>query len=334
MEGISGNRVPKVSIIVPVYKVEKYLRKCIDSIINQTLKDIEIILVDDGSPDKCGKICDEYAAKDTRIKVIHKENGGLSSARNAGMEVAEGEYIGFVDSDDWIESDMYMTLWQKAKDINADLVNCDYFRNNDRIKTNIQKNIVYDKKCIDELLTTSNSNKVLWFVWRNIYRRELINDYNIHFMEGNVIEDSPFNLLFLLNCNKICSIDSAFYHYIENPDSIMMSKDQNGLTLKLSRLIKEKIRIYNTFSREELKQDLYNYTISHTLVMLLSNLFMKRLKLNELVTELGRIRNSEMIASSYKNCNSINSVTYKLKIILYLMKYRLYFVVAALSSLR
>ena len=147
MEGISGNRVPKVSIIVPVYKVEKYLRKCIDSIINQTLKDIEIILVDDGSPDNCGKICDEYAAKDTRIKVIHKENGGLSSARNAGMEVAEGEYIGFVDSDDWIESDMYMTLWQKAKDINADLVNSDYFRNNDRIKTNIQKNIVYDKKC-------------------------------------------------------------------------------------------------------------------------------------------------------------------------------------------
>ena len=105
MEGISGNRVPKVSIIVPVYKVEKYLRKCIDSIINQTLKDIEIILVDDGSPDNCGKICDEYAAKDTRIKVIHKENGGLSSARNAGMEVAEGEYIGFVDSDDWIETD-------------------------------------------------------------------------------------------------------------------------------------------------------------------------------------------------------------------------------------
>ena len=106
MEGICGNRVPKVSIIVPVYKVEKYLRKCIDSIINQTLKDIEIILVDDGSPDNCGKICDEYAAKDTRIKVIHKENGGLSSARNAGMEVAEGEYIGFVDSDDWIESDL------------------------------------------------------------------------------------------------------------------------------------------------------------------------------------------------------------------------------------
>ena len=169
----------KVSVILPVYNASDYLHQCMDSIVGQTLKDIEIILVDDGSPDNCGKICDEYAAKDTRIKVIHKENGGLSSARNAGMEVAEGEYIGFVDSDDWIESDMYMTLWQKAKDINADLVNCDYFRNNDRIKTNIQKNIVYDKKCIDELLTTSNSNKVLWFVWRNIYRRKLINDYKL-----------------------------------------------------------------------------------------------------------------------------------------------------------
>ena len=97
---------PKISIIVPVYKVELYLEKCINSILNQTFKDFELILVDDGSPDRCGEICDEYAKKDNRIVVVHKENGGQASARNVGLDIARGDYIGFVDSDDWIERDM------------------------------------------------------------------------------------------------------------------------------------------------------------------------------------------------------------------------------------
>ena len=95
-----------ISIIVPIYKVEKYIRQCVDSIINQTYEDIEIILVDDGSPDNCPQICDDYAKTDSRVKVIHKENGGIMSARKAGLKVATGEYIGFVDGDDWIEADM------------------------------------------------------------------------------------------------------------------------------------------------------------------------------------------------------------------------------------
>ena len=100
----------KISVIVPVYKVEPYLRKCLDSIVGQTHRNLEIILVDDGSPDNCGAICDEYAARDERIKVIHKENGGVASARNAGLAVASGDYIGWVDSDDWIETDMMSQL--------------------------------------------------------------------------------------------------------------------------------------------------------------------------------------------------------------------------------
>ena len=101
-----------ISIIVPIYNVELYLEKCIESIINQTYKNLEIILVDDGSTDSCGKICDEYAKKDNRIKVIHKINGGLSDARNKGMEIAKGKYIGFVDGDDYVASDMYETLYK------------------------------------------------------------------------------------------------------------------------------------------------------------------------------------------------------------------------------
>ena len=116
--------MPKISVIVPVYNVEKYLRKCIESILNQTFREFELILVDDGSTDSSGKICDEYALKDSRIKVIHKENGGASSARNAGLDVAKGEYIGFVDSDDWIEMDMYGELYRLIKENNTDISVC------------------------------------------------------------------------------------------------------------------------------------------------------------------------------------------------------------------
>ena len=108
------NSNPKISVIVPVYKVEKYLDKCVESIVNQTYKNLEIILVDDGSPDNCPAMCDEWAEKDERIRVIHKENGGLADARNAGMDIATGDYIGFVDSDDWIEPNMYEVLLKNA----------------------------------------------------------------------------------------------------------------------------------------------------------------------------------------------------------------------------
>ena len=119
--------MPKVSIVVPIYNVEKYLEQCIDSIINQTLKEIEIILVDDGSPDNCPQICDDYVKKDSRIKVVHKTNGGLSSARNAGIEIATGDYIGFVDSDDYIELDMYEKMYNIAIENNVDFVMSDYY---------------------------------------------------------------------------------------------------------------------------------------------------------------------------------------------------------------
>jgi len=118
----------KISIIVPVYNVERYIRKCVKSLINQTYKNIEIILVNDGSPDNCGQICDDFAREDRRIVVIHKENGGLCSARNAGLSVATGKYIGFVDSDDWIRADMYEYLYINAKSHDADIACCNYYR--------------------------------------------------------------------------------------------------------------------------------------------------------------------------------------------------------------
>ena len=111
----------KISVIVPVYKVEKYLKRCVESIVQQTYQNIEIILVDDGSPDRCPEMCDEYARRDARIKVIHKSNGGLSDARNAGLNIASGDYISFVDSDDWIEEDFIEILYKNMKKENADI---------------------------------------------------------------------------------------------------------------------------------------------------------------------------------------------------------------------
>ena len=116
-----------ISVIVPVYKVEQYLPQCIESIINQTYRNLEIILIDDGSPDNCGKICEEYAQKDKRIKVFHKKNGGLSDARNYGIARASGEYLAFVDSDDWIEPDMYEVLVNWIEDHQTDIVSCGFF---------------------------------------------------------------------------------------------------------------------------------------------------------------------------------------------------------------
>ena len=118
--------LPKVSIIVPIYKVEKYLNRCIDSILNQTYKNIEVILVDDGSPDRCGAICDNYSKIDKRIKVIHKKNEGLAEARNAGIKIATGEYISFVDSDDFINKNMYKVLYENAIKYDADISMCQF----------------------------------------------------------------------------------------------------------------------------------------------------------------------------------------------------------------
>lgn len=133
-----------VSIIVPVYKVEPYLERCIKSLQNQTLIDIEIILVDDGSPDSCGEICDKYALSDNRIKVIHKKNGGLSSARNAGMRIAQGKYIGFVDSDDDVELDMYERMVTCIERYHTDFIMADYTR----IMSDGSKSIMTDRKSV------------------------------------------------------------------------------------------------------------------------------------------------------------------------------------------
>lgn len=215
-----------ISIIVPIYKVEKYLNRCIDSILNQSYKNIEVILVDDGSPDNCGKICDEYLLKDNRIRVIHKENGGLSSARNAGLDIATGDYIGFVDSDDWIEPKMYETLIENVIKYNAQISVggvVDLLEEGNKytsIKSTFDGNIKIE--CLNKEDAMKKFFLGSWSAWDKIYKREV--HEKIRFPEGEINEDEAIAMQILDNCEKIVYTNEVFYNYIKRSDSITTSE--------------------------------------------------------------------------------------------------------------
>lgn len=232
-----------VSIIVPVYKVEKYLDRCITSLVNQTLKNIEIILVDDGSPDGCPALCDEWAKKDGRIKVVHKENAGLGFARNSGMEIAEGRFIGFVDSDDYVKDDMFEKLFLAATKENADIAMCG-FRCIGGIMTE-KENEIQDINCFDEYTVfsgkdgidrlmldicgarpeESQDSKYGFSSVKNIYSSEVIKKNNIKFLSEREVasEDVFFLLDFLSLADCAVGITGAYYFYCRNGESLSKS---------------------------------------------------------------------------------------------------------------
>jgi glycosyltransferase involved in cell wall biosynthesis len=211
---------PKLSIIVPVYKVEQYIHKCVDSILAQTFTDFELILVNDGSPDNCGEICDEYSKKDNRIKVIHKENGGLSTARNAGLDLAKGDYVGFVDSDDWIESDMYELLYKMCENNNCDIAICTskiHYTNRTIITGGNHSLIIYDKnQAMKAMLEGQLYDEV---VWTKLFKRNVLE--NIRFPVGLTYEDTAFTYRVFHRTQKVCCIGEPKYNYIKRENSTM-----------------------------------------------------------------------------------------------------------------
>ena len=212
---------PLISIIVPVYKVENYLDRCVQSLVDQTWSNLEIILVDDGSPDNCGAMCDAWAARDNRIKVIHKENGGLSDARNAGMAIASGTYMGFVDSDDYISSDMYQLLYDRMAADGSDIAACGV-------------ELVYEDGRPSGRLTSSgscilNKNEAMeavlresWLkqpVWYKLYKTELIRD--MLFPAGKYHEDVYWTWQAVARAEKVSVFDTPCYFYVQRSGSIM-----------------------------------------------------------------------------------------------------------------
>lgn len=210
---------PKISIIVPVYRVEKYLHRCLDSIVNQTFTDWECLLVDDGSPDNSGKICDEYSEKDGRFKVFHQENAGVSAARNKGLDEAKGEWIGFVDSDDWIDKKTYEVVYNRAVKENVDLIQWGYVMEN--INTEKQKFIRFQEKEF-----SSNDASIYWnpSMWIKLVSRKLIYDNNLRYPIGvKLSEDRIFAVQCFINSTKSLALSDVFYHYCMNEDSVSHS---------------------------------------------------------------------------------------------------------------
>ena len=245
---------PEISIIVPVYKVEPYLRKCIDSILAQTFTNFELILVDDGSPDSCGKICDEYVEKDKRIIVIHKENGGQSSARNRALDIAKGNYIGFVDSDDWIEPDMYETLYNLILKSGKDIANIGFnFIIGESIKTFSSHGEISLNK--EEALEELINHKLYGnYFCTNLFKKSLIQ--NFRFKEGIIFEDVDLIYKIIDASNGVISIGKSKYNYLKREGSTVKTyKNNKNIDLQIAKYERYKF-LKNKYPK--IKKKLYN----------------------------------------------------------------------------
>ncbi len=224
---------PLISVIVPIYKIERYIGICIESIINQTYRNLEIILVDDGSPDRCPEICDLYAQKDSRIKVIHKKNGGLVSARKAGIIAATGEYIGYVDGDDWVGAGFYESLVSAMKASNADMVcagqSRDLFEKSFRFCDNVTSGLYEGeklKKLQTEMMSFGAYHQlgISTYVWNKLFRREVLLQNQLNVDERiSIGEDAAVTYPVLMDCKRVYVTDNCAYHYRQREDSMLKS---------------------------------------------------------------------------------------------------------------
>lgn len=272
---------PLVSIIIPVYNVELYLSKCIDSILAQSFTDWECILVDDGSKDKSGSICDNYALKDNRIKVIHQNNSGVSIARQVGIDNVCGEYSIHIDPDDWIESNMLEELYNKAKSDDADMVICDYYKHEGGVQQYINQrpNLLEPIKIIEQMLTTNMYPPLYGSCWNKLVRCSCFNssDNLIRFEPNDLSlgEDVVFNCRLLMSTvHRVSYLNKAFYHYEVRSNSLCSTLEKNiGYLIKIQEEIVKDKKILDTmslkpqhlqilFDKKEFKEmkDLYPYT--------------------------------------------------------------------------
>ena len=251
-----------ISIIIPVYKVEKYLEKCIESVLKQTYTNLQVILVDDGSPDNCGKICDEYAKKDSRIEVIHKVNGGLSDARNVGIAKAKGKYIGFVDSDDYIKEDMYEILINLIKEYDADVSICnlyDVIEGKEYIRN--KENGIKEYNRIDILKEVLLDKNIQSYAWNKLYKKELFNE--IKYPIGKKYEDIGTTFYIFEKCNKVVVTSEPEYYYLKRADSLVNNVTESTV-LDYTEIIIQRY-LYTQKNIEELRK-YNNYYLAKTLI--------------------------------------------------------------------
>lgn len=312
----------RISIIVPIYNVEKYLRRCIENLINQTYKNIEIILIDDGSSDNCHAICDEYQKIDNRIKVIHKINEGLSVARNVGMQIATGEYILFVDSDDYIELNTCSKFENVLNNIKPEII----VGNAIKVENNIKKLIKHTSENFkiisgkEYLKKELKNNSMEMIVWLNLYKKEFLLNNNLFFKKGFLHEDEEFTPRVFLKAKTVLPVDIVFYNYLIRESSIMTSKNKIKNLEHIHKICEELDLIYNALDDTKLKK------------LLKDSLFNKYLgKLQEVYVKDNENFKLELVDKrllknkAYSKINKLRFFILLLNPLLYFYLYSLYF---------
>lgn len=248
------------SIVVPIYKVENLLHRCVESIRKQTYKDLEIILVDDGSPDNCPTLCDEYAKKDSRIRVVHKTNGGLSDARNKGLDIATGEYVIFVDSDDYIEKDtceQFLNFAKKGYDV---LIGDSFVEGGVYDVSHVDFDNILEGK--EYLKLSLQKGKFPVVAWVNAYKRSFLIENDLRFKEGILHEDVEFTPRAFLVAKTVVYTKNLFYHYIIRQDSITKQKDMSKNGKDLYQTCCEHEQRFNKLEDEKLKRLLLDWLVN------------------------------------------------------------------------
>lgn len=261
-----------VSIIVPIYNVEEYLHECVDSVLNQSYKEIEVILVDDGSPDGCGKICDEYEKKDARVKVIHKKNGGLSDARNAGLEAASGKYIYFLDSDDYLVNNAIEILVEFIRSADADMVNFEaesFCDDQPELLTDEKKNYYRKKNCYTEVLSGTellirliNNNDYRTPVQYYLFKADFIKRNGLRFHKGIIHEDHEFTFFAFLAAKKVMCIPMMLYYHRLRSDSIMGTKISQKNIDSFFAVINSCVDKYDSYAHDEQSREAFVCVLS------------------------------------------------------------------------
>ena len=347
---------PKVSIVVPVYNTKKYLERCFESLKNQTLKDIEIIFVDDESPDGAGKLCDEIAKIDDRVKVIHKKNQGLGMARNSGIDAARGEFVGFVDSDDYIEENMYESLYEAAKKEKAQLALsgiCFVGGNMFSEKGEITKKMYFDKLTtfegksgIKKLLLgvvgalpfEPDDSRYGMSVCKNIFERKTIEKNNISFLSEREVlsEDAIFMVDFIKCTNCAVGLPEAFYCYYRNENSISKTYQKERFLKSMFFLKELEKRISDFAEKEEYKIYLDRLTQGFGRVLCSQEIMYakdKKIKFADLRKRLKEICTRDEIADVLKTYPWYK-LPVKQAVFAFAMKYKLYFLQKIIVTLR
>lgn len=321
----------KVSVIVPIYNVEKYLDRCISSLLDQTYSDLEIILVDDGSPDKSPEICDNYVLKYSNVKVVHKANGGLSDARNAGLSVATGDYIMFIDSDDYAETNMVEKLLEIAILNNSEVVIFGYFTDyvdeNENLLSTRETPAIngnYNKSSFKNIPIDNEMIGLLGYAWNKFYRTEIIKTNNMKFSKGiTLVEDILFNGPFLMQCKNISFVEDMFVHYMQRPRITLGNKFyENYFELKMMAIESvENLLIHWNKSENEIIENKhkseFNALKSTVRLLSVSSNYNNKEKV-EYLKEFFKIINIQLLLQS------INIDSKKDKLIRLLMKTRRY----------